>query len=338
MLGRIVSEGVSLYNFRCFMPDEYLETKGELTGDLNPKKKKKKPHWWDVVIEVFMFGVIICLVVASANLLYLKCAYGSAFFVDGVSMYPALNGDALKLENDGSYSKINWNSGPQKEGDLVDYGWAKMGDATKLDLERFDIVITYFSEDMEENENGTYAAKSGASLKVKRLIGFPGETVQITPDLDQDTPYIGEGKNRRANLTTPWGTLTITSATGEVSVYPSYYTFDDYPDVNGVKYRDIITEDKQTYCRVLGENEYCVLGDNRASGFSDDCRKNENRVYGYCIQGKAYVITSLRKLKGDPETLFTPEFCLDKVRPFWNYTYLDSSPIANTKKEATSNA
>lgn len=320
------------------MPDEYLETKGELTGDLNPKKKREKRHWWNVAVEVLIFCVIGCIVAVSANLLYLKCAFGYAFFVDGTSMYPTLNADALKLENDGSYSKVNWASGSQKEGDYVDYGWAKMGEKGIAELARFDIVITYYSKDMEQQENGAFAAKSTASLKVKRLIAFPGETVQITPDLDKDQPYIGEGEDRKANLTTPWGTLTITSTTGEVSTYPSFYTFDDYPDVNGRKYRDVITADKQTFGPAkMAENEYFVLGDNRASTFSEDCRSDKNHVYDYCLQGKAYRITSLRKLKRTDEG-YSPEFAIDKIRPFWDYIHLDNSPIANTKKETASHA
>ncbi len=320
------------------MPDEYLETKGELTGDLTPKQKRKKRRWWDIAIEVLIIGVIGCIVAVSANVLYLKCAYGYAFFVDGTSMYPALNGDALKLEKDGSYSKVNWSSGQQKEGDYVDYGWAKMGEKGIAELERFDIVITYYSKDMEQQKDGAFAPKSGASLKVKRLIAFPGETVQLTPDLDKDQPYIGEGDEKKANLTTPWGTLTITSATGEVSTYPSFYTFDDYPDVNGKKYRDIITADKQTYGPVtMAENQYFVMGDNRASTFSEDCRSDKNKVYDYCLQGKAYLITSLRKLKKTDDG-YAPEFAIDKIRPFWNYVHLDNSAIAKTKKEASSNA
>ena len=326
---RIVSKGANLYNFPCSMPDEYLETQGELTGDLNPKKKKKKRHWWEVAIEVLMFGVIGCIAVVSANILYLKCSYGYAFFVDGVSMYPTLNGDGLRLNSDGSYSKLTWyeRTGQQHAGDYVDYGWAKMGETGISELKRFDIVITYFSKDMEQQSDGSYAAKKDASLKVKRLIAFPGETVELKPDLDAD-----------GNLTTPWGTLIITSAEGEVSVYPSYYTFDDYPDVDGVSYRSQLTKGNQIYGPLkLDDHSYFVLGDNRASHFSSDSRTEGNYVYDYCLQGKAYVITSLRKLKKSGNT-FTPEFDLGKVRPFWNYNYLDNSPIANTRQEASSDA
>lgn len=316
------------------MPDRYLETKGELTAELNPTKKKKKRPWWDIPLTVFIVALIACLTIISANVLYLKCSYDFAFFVDGASMYPALNGNALKKEKDGSYRKVTWADINQSEGDLVDYGWAKsVGDGFS-DLKRFDIVITYYSKDMAKQADGSYKPKDGAVLKVKRVVGFPGETIQISPDKDED-----------GNISTPWGTLTVTSPDGNASVYPSYYTFEDYEDVmiNGVKtsYRNLFDHEErdksQTYGpEKLGENTYFVLGDNRAPGKSSDSR-NGNYVYDYCLVGKACVITSLRELKKSGSGI-DASFRLDKIRPFWDYAYLDGSKIEKTKKDGTSYA
>ena len=106
------------------MPDDYLETKGELSGELNPKKKKKRKHWWQIAIDAVLVCLLLAVAGVSANVIYLTSNYGDAFFVDGVSMYPTLNKGALRKETDGTYTKVTWRSGEQKAGDLVDYGWA----------------------------------------------------------------------------------------------------------------------------------------------------------------------------------------------------------------------
>ncbi len=308
------------------MPDEYLETKAELTAELNPKKKKKKKHaWWDNLLLALAIAASTALVATAIHLGYLRIAYGYTFFVDGASMYPTLNGDGFSKRSDGTYTPITWKSGNQKVGDLVDYGWSKLNIDLKKDLKRFDIITTYYSSDLNKESDGTYKPRDNAFLKIKRLIAFPGETVQLTPDKDGD------------KFLTPWGTLTITSVTGEVSVYPSYYSFDDYPDVDGKTYESMLSDENQTYGpKKLADNEYFVLGDNRASNFSGDSRHSTNHVYDYCIMGKACVVTSLQELKKNGNNYDT-SFRIDKLRMFWDYIYLDGSAVEKTKKE-TANA
>lgn len=314
------------------MPDDYLETKGELSGELNPKKKKKRKHWWQIAIDAVLVCLLLAVAGVSANVIYLTSNYGDAFFVDGVSMYPTLNKGALRKETDGTYTKVTWRSGEQKAGDLVDYGWARMGERGLSDLKRFDIVITYYEKDYQVDAAGTKTLKSDASLKIKRLIAFPGETVQISPDYDDS-----------GNLSTPWGTLTITSGSGKVSVYPSFYSFDDFEDIaigsSIITYRSKLTEANVTFGPyTLAADSYFVLGDNRASNFSSDSRNLENQVTSNCLQGKAYLITSLRELKTNAKGNLEPVFKLSKVRPFWNYVHLDGQAIEKTKIEDASHA
>ncbi len=303
------------------MPDEYLETKGELLPDAHPRKKKKKHRFLETLVSILCVVIITGTVVITANIAYLKLAYGSPFAVDGTSMYPTLNKDALSKQSDGSYTKVTWRSGSQKPGDIVDYGWSKLNIDLKTELNRFDVVVTYFADDMEKQSDGTYKEKKDALSKIKRLVAFPGETIQITPDKDENGEFL-----------TPWGTMTITSAAGEVSVYPSYYTFDDYEDVNGVSYKSMLTDANQTFGPyTLAENEYFVLGDNRASRFSNDSRLSENKVYDYCIEGKACLITAKREIT-ETANGYDAKFLLNQLRPFWNYQNLDGSAIEKTKK------
>lgn len=318
----------TIFIIPVIMPDDYLETKGELTGDLNPKKKKAKRHWWQIVLDVVLVAAFVGVAAFSINVVYLSVNYGDAFFVDGASMYPTLNKDGLVRQKDGSYKAITWKSSEQGDGDFVDYGWARMGEKGLSDLGRFDIAITYYPSDMVLQEDGSYLPKKGASLKIKRVIGLPGETVTICPDLDEN-----------GNIATPWGTTVIRDSAGDVSTYSSYYSFSDFEDIDGETYRSKVTLANQNVGPItLGEDEYYVCGDNRAGHYSSD-----SRVIGaiprYCLQGKAYLVTSLRKLSKNEDGTFNPVFTWNKNRPFWNYYYLDSAPFEKTlTKKETSHA
>lgn len=303
------------------MPDDYLETKGELSGDLNPKKPKKKIRWWQIALNTVLIAALVGVVGVSANVVYLSVNYGDAFFVDGASMYPALNKSGLIRNADGSYRAITWKDSVQREGDYVDYGWARMGERGLSDLHRFDIVITYYKNDLLQKSDGTYSRKSNASLKIKRIIGLPGETVQIVPVYDDN-----------GNLATPWGNTIITTKDGEVRTYGSYYKFSDFEDAGGETYRSKVTEANQKVGPVtLKDDEYYVLGDNRAGHYSSDSRASDvGPVPSYCLQGKAYLITGLRRLSQDANGSYSPVFALDKIRPFWAYSHLEISPFENT--------
>ena len=311
----------SVFMITSYMPDEYLETKGELNGDLNPKKPKKKTRWWQVLLNVALIVVLVGVVAISVNVVYLSVNYGGAFFVDGASMYPTLNKDGLIRNSDGSYRPITWKDAVQHEGDYVDYGWARMGDRGISDLHRFDVVITYYRNDYISKSGEDHTLKSGASLKIKRILALPGETLQILPVYDEN-----------GNLTTPWGNMVITTVDGRVKTYASYYQFSDFENVEGETYRSKVTAANQTVGPItLKDDEYFVAGDNRAAHFSSDSRGSDvGPVPSYCLQGKAYLITGLRRLSQDANGAYSPVFALDRVRPFWNYSHLDPQPFEST--------
>ena len=60
----------SVFIITSYMPDDYLETKGELTGDLNPKKPKQKTRWWQVLLNVALIVVLVGAVATSVNVVY----------------------------------------------------------------------------------------------------------------------------------------------------------------------------------------------------------------------------------------------------------------------------
>lgn len=304
------------------MQDDYLQTKAELRTDLQTKKKKKV-RWWQIAIDAVLLVAFCCVVVVSANVIYLTNTYGDAFFVDGVSMYPTLNRDGLDRQADGSYKQLTWKSGDQGEGDLVDYGWAKMGEKGFSDLHRFDIVITYYPSDgIYDASTNTFTPNSTASLKIKRLIAFPGETISVTPDKPSEDSD---------ELLTPWGTTHIKKVDGSEQDYPSFYSWEDFPDVDGDSYYYPASRFASVNEVTLPANTYFVMGDNRRGNYSSDSR-SIGPIPGACIKGKAYLVTSLRRLKKNSSGSFVPTFELNYVRPAWNYLHLDDSVPAFAKE------
>lgn len=287
------------------MPDNYLES--QILGEAKPLKKKAK--WWVIVIDVALLVIFLIVLAISSNIAYLSIRYGEPFFVSGASMYPTLNSTGYKyIKDSNSYRPLTWNDGTNNDGDIVDYGWAKSKDNWKEDLHRYDIVIAYYPDDYEDKPNYT-KLKDSASLKIKRLIAFPGETIKI--ENDESNPA--------------WGKTTITYPDGKEEILPNLYTLEDFPDLpEGGKYYDASRGDrvvKNTINMTLNENQYFVMGDNRIGGHSEDSR-NVGPLSSSMIQGKAYVITGMRKLSivdGKKE----PKFMLNKIRMPWDYISLE---------------
>lgn len=274
------------------------EVKGELTSP-EPEKKKKR-HWWVYAIDVAIVALFLLSIAVSVNVIYLSSAYNMPFFVNGMSMYPTLNADAT----DSRGNVLTWRRGSNHVGDHVDYGYAKTGDKDNWfgSLQRYDIVIAYYPDNYERDESGNYIRDTdgklilleGAKTKIKRLIGFPGESVDFQAFQD------GMDEVYRA-----WGKTTIDQGLPTEKVLDNLYTMKDFPDINGVTYNYPTAS-----CHYeLKENEYFVMGDNR--GNSSDCRE-KGPILGEMIIGKAYLVIGKRELdqnlepKNDWGYIFTP--------------------------------
>lgn len=287
------------------MQEEVIETQTQLSGE--PKPQKKKVKWWQIVIDVALISVFVVVSCIAANVIYLSAAYSEPFFVNGMSMYPTLNAGGYRPTNDGKRA-LTWADGNNREGDIVDYGYAKTGDKDnwKSSLKRYDIVITYYSGDYVDPYSSSPTLKNGAAPKIKRVIGLPGETVDFTSvTVNDDTGNVAWGK---------------TLINGE-PLKPLYGP-EDFPTVNGRSYEKVNTP---TYSHVeLRENEYYVVGDNRGGNHSDDSRQN-GPVKANWIYGKAYVLISMRSLKKSTDNVngFDADFRLEYLKMPWNYVGLD---------------
>lgn len=106
------------------------------------------------IIIYCTYLVFICLVCVASFATYNRFYY-SFYYVEGYSMYPTL--EPLQ------FGKVDTHR------DILQY------------LDRFDIVITYYPTDYNDNE-----LKNNAELKIKRVIGLPNETITITNSNNQN--------------------------------------------------------------------------------------------------------------------------------------------------------
>ena len=276
-------------------------------------KPKKKTRWWNILIDVFLVALIVVSISVTVNLLYLNNAYNLSFFVNGMSMYPTLNSNCY----DQNGNKLMWWHDTFYAGDEVEYGDGKSGDKDNWrdSLARHDIVITYYRSDyltdannnLRRDANGNLMLRANAKSKIKRLVGFPGETVSIEA-VNEDT----ELYNRA------WGKTTINPGTESEQIIKPLYTVADYPSVEGHTYRFYTG----SYTVTLKEDEYCVIGDNRGAGYSGDSRSN-GPVTSEMIIGKAYLVIGKRRLHRTESGDIEPENSFFYAFVPWTYRRLD---------------
>lgn len=226
---------------------------------LNEQKKTAKRPIGEYILRSLLVLVFTVVLSASGQVIYDEIRY-SPFIVDGESMYPILNYDTKVVTKDGDVYQDPANgwtlsdfSDPNKVY-TVDYCYMDTHEKTLKNLHRFDIVVTYYRTDY----NVDWKLLPNASLKVKRVIGLPGETVKFD---ETGHLYIkGKGENE--------------------------FTYVDQPFLsyeNNKEKRPLVTEEwynsamKQTTngfetITTLGDDEYYVVGDNRRTGCSLDSR------------------------------------------------------------------
>ena len=169
---------------------------------LSPLGKKGSFSWKGPVnkaLKVLLAILIIVLLSGGSQILYWRYAYGT-FLVNGSSMYPTLNHEA-EMWVDGGLSPIPpedigaFDGGEGTEY-AADFGLMDDSEDFRDSLVRFSVVITYFDDDFQDG-----ALLPGAAPKIKRIVGLPGETIEI----DEAGSLFVDGVEVAQDFVPEWG-------------------------------------------------------------------------------------------------------------------------------------
>lgn len=203
---------------------------------------KKKDFIKNLIISIIPMVLVFPLSIFVLSQ-FAKTTY-DCFFVVGDSMNPNLSGNR---ENS-------------------TYGYSDNSDLAIDNLNRFDLVICYYPFSVSRDYEQPYVRHESeltenATLKVKRVIGLPGERLVIDNDL-----------------------FTIFHTVNGESIAETYGTMDD--QLNNVKKcpfdRKEPIQNRQATI-TLGSEEYFVMGDNWTKDGSSDCCNPSSTSAPQCI-------------------------------------------------------
>ncbi len=249
--------------------------KGDLLEPLNKGKRKKKSflHVFFQFFLVFVFAIVLSVFGQST---YDFTRY-KRFYVNGESMYPTLNKDIKIRENGNDVQDIGktylvGSFSLKSHSYLCDYGLMDSSSSFKNDIKRFSIVVTYYNSDLNES-----SAKDGAELKIKRVIGMPGESLYF----DSEGLLYIKGKGENAFSLVNQDFYNISSWNDESKEFLS----------NVVKQTNIGSNyaNGEENLITLGNDEYFLVGDNRIEGCSNDSR-SIGPVNEKCFVGRVVTI------------------------------------------------
>jgi signal peptidase I len=248
-----------------------------------PGKKKRRKH---PVFLTFLRGFFLLFFVAvisiSAQVTYDYTRYQS-FYVNGESMYPALNKNVSKVVTgtstpiEDSRPVYDWGEFNDSSATyFVDYGLMDDKEGFKERLHRFDIVVTYYNSDMVYDEaSGSYKVPTDSQgvptvdEKIKRLMALPGEKFAFDANGDF---YVND------------------------TLVPQTFLDEIDQEVPGWK-KATVSSPSYKLSGTLGEDEYFVCGDNRLAKNSDGTgqahsydSRSVGPIEGYCLQGRAVAI------------------------------------------------
>ena len=208
-------------------------------------KNKFKMIIWPIIYLVLILNVCISFI------LVFRSYYFRSIFVFGSSMQPTLNG----------------------VGERVDYGIIDDHKNAIDNLKRFQIVTTYYPFPNSNDYVGGYKHgeknvinEEDASYKIKRVYGFPAETIRFEVDLElyatienaKDDEMSKEQKQETAQKCIKF----FSKKTGDLQFVEHPIKFKRNIDISKIpSYNNFEYQ--------LGEDEYWVMGDNYST--SSDC-------------------------------------------------------------------
>ena len=246
----------------------------------NVYRSKRKIVWR--IVNAFALALLVLTFSISGQIIYEYKRY-RPFYVSGDSMYPFFNKDATRTNVETGVTETShdgdWGDYDNPAYSYVcDYGLLDDKDGFKERLSRFDVVMAYFDDDYSLSEGGLISGYAHAP-KIKRLYGFPGESLYFD---DTGSLFLKEKDETEYRYLPQMQCVVDDGHLLETTIGARYATKD-----NPV---------------VLGEDEYFLVGDNRRVGKSNDCREkgpigrkhNENSHYpsgSFFIRGRVVALT-----------------------------------------------
>lgn len=238
-------------------------------------KSKLKLIIWPVIYLVLIINVCISFIFVFRSFYY------RSIFVSGSSMEPTLNGNTA---------------------DRVDYGLIDDHDYAIKNLKRFQILTTYYPFADSKDYVGGYSRDkvnvidtNEASYKIKRVYGFPGETIKFVVD--------EEKANIAKSFINPYCEEAQFYCKEAIQFEVKGPNENDEFVRQSLKFKRKINPDKimtyQNFEYHLEEEEYWVMGDNYSA--SSDCFNKKHPIYRDNIVGVLISIEGTCKIISNTE-------------------------------------
>ncbi len=248
-----------------------------------------------------IFYILFSAAITLSGCFIFSRYYYTNIFVSGPSMLPTLVGDDAH--------------------NIHHYGIADTTSKAIDSLKRFDVVITYYPS--------SWGAKDG--LIVKRVWGFPGETINLVSDLNGSTFTVSHGgevvytvqahiRKKQVNKISSIETMLVYQYVLPNKEFNTHfngkYTETETGEINVT---EITAGARNINNLTLGENQYFVMGDNWVD--STDCytkMSQPEKLTRSDIQGRVICIQGYGKVDRQDANVYK---IVDKVSisPIYNF-------------------
>ena len=178
------------------------------------------------------------------------------------------------------------------------YGLADLHRSSVENLKRFDVLVTYYPDSWGTDKFDTVTGKYDKTYKIKRLWGFPGETINLSFADNTYTFTVKNGEKEIYKITSqPVSSFTQTfESEYEQGGSYHYANREVTRSVAEFKLPDksfrVVSSSRTITNKTLGKDEYYVMGDNW--GGSTDCyeKSSTEPLRKKDIQGRVICINA----------------------------------------------